>query len=294
MSDLHLLDLLSGADEYPISAPVPDQIRSRAEALREIELRFSAPTKPLEHNGVQRVNPQRGLLIAAAVFAAVVIAGGAFLALTQSWQSEPVSTTTTIPLVGAENDPAARSAFLPVEAAYAAHAISDHEAWFQALFPPDLRQSSTWWADAYATYALANDRFDSVQCTSHGFGDWPGISAEEPFFEDDEIATGFRFECILNETNAFHNAADITVAQVHDWVVKDGSIVAGVVGGDFETPDSFNQDFRNWLFNNHYDVFTRYETLPWLFPSGSSLGTALEYVNQFVEESPTWPRQPGE
>lgn len=293
MNDAQLLDALRAANEYPSHVRVPEQIRTPAEALRVFDEGSGGHPESLLP-AVHRIRePAPKGLVAVAVFAAIMIVGTAFLAMGPNRRSAPASKSTPIPLVGAEDSAVARDAFLAVESAYSAHGSDDGTAWFRAVFPPNVRNSKSWWAGVYATYALADERFDAVRCVSHGFGNWPGISEAEPFFEEDQIATGYRFECTMDETNRFHDAGGIVVRQVHDWVVADGAVVAAVVEGDFQEADAFNQDFRNWLLANHYDIFRSYETLPWLFPSHSSLGTALEYVGQFVKESPQWPRQPG-
>jgi hypothetical protein len=146
------------------------------------------------------------------------------------------------------------------------------------------------WGMTYRTYAIADQQYYLSRCISHGFGDWEGI-AEEPFFEPGEFATGYRFECEANQTNAFQSPGGIAVPVVHDWVVADGVIVAAIEGGDFEEADAFNQDFRNWLLANHNDVFRRMGVMPWLYPDEDSIVEALEYVDLFVADSPDWPRQ---
>jgi hypothetical protein len=294
MNDKQLLDHLSQADEYAPLMPLPEQIHTRSRALEVLDRRIAMdPTKLARLDPDTRLR-DRGWLIAAAVFAAVMIAGVALLAALNSTQSAPPATTPSIPLIGVGDDAVSAEAFILIEEAYAAHSRGDAGAWFRAFFPPGNRDQKNWWADVYVAYALADEQFEVSQCISHGFGDWAGISADEPFFEEDTVATGFRFECAVTESNAFHDAGGIMVDIVHDWVVAEGVIVAAISGGDFDAPDAFNQDFRNWLLANHYDVFTRMETLPWLFPNKASIITALEYVHLFVEDSTDWPRPSSE
>lgn len=294
MNDKQLLDHLSQADEYAPLMPLPEQIHTRSRALEVLDRRIAMdPTKLARLDPDTRLR-DRGWLIAAAVFVTIMIAGAALLAVLDNTRSAPPATTPSIPLIGESSDAAATDAFVLIEEAYAAHSRGDAGAWFRAFFPPGNRDQNNWWAGVYVAYALADERFEISQCIAHGFGDWAGISADEPFFEEDTVAAGFRFECAMTESNAFHDAGGIVVDIVHNWVVANGTIIAAIAEGEFEQADAFNQDFRNWLLANHYDVFTRMETLPWLFPDKASIITALEYVNLFVEDSADWPRPSAE
>lgn len=291
MNDAQLLDALARANEYPSHEQLPDSLVGPATALADLDRRIAGSSRGVHRHRSPSSGRRGGWLIAVAVFAAVMAAGAALVLFTSSRQLEPASTTTTIPLVGVEDSKAEGDAFELVEAAYANHSRGDGRAWFEALFPPEFRDGAAMWADVAATNSVAGETFHDVRCVSHGFGDWPGISADEQFPVEGAVTTGYRFECSLDETNTFHDAAGIVVSQVHNWVVADGAVVAAIVEGDFEQANSFNQDFRNWLLNNHYDVFARYETFPWLFPRQSSIAVALAYVNEFVDDSPDWPRR---
>jgi hypothetical protein len=216
-----------------------------------------------------------GLGVAAAVLLAVAVTVGVALALT---------TANPLPPANQVNDPDAAEAVAVVEAAYAAYNAGETEAWLAAVWPQGFESNElVGFGEVYAASVAAGARVHTIDCVPHGFGDWL-------IGENGAAVAGQRVRCATEETNNFHIPAGLEATFVSAWVVADGIIIAFEAEDDFGESEAFNLEFRNWLARNHKEAALGYNTFPWMFPKADSVPTALEYVDEFVQSSPDWPR----
>jgi hypothetical protein len=279
----HVLALFAGANPVPDAETLLDdqETLARLVAVEQRSTDMEDNLRSIEE--APQVPARRGWLIAAAAVV-VLIAGLGVMALTSGEQNG------SIPVSGIDGDPAAAEAFTVIEAAYAAYNAGELYAWAVARDAGSLGFTGEpigglagLQGDHAALYA-AGDRYEVAQCVSHGFGDWPGIT------DSGDPATGYRFTCKATSTNSFYGAGGIVLAEDYEWVVADGKSVAARSDGDYAPLAGFNKDFRQWLQDNHPEIAAGMQY--WRgngFPNRQDVATALEYVDQFVEDSPDWP-----
>jgi hypothetical protein len=194
-------------------------------------------------------------------------------------------TSQSVPLSGAEGDAEALEAFAAVEAAYVMFNNGD-EAWMEVR---DRGSASPSAADEYVPdegtvgyfrgTQAADAHLDISGCESHGSGEWSDIA-------DDGTVTGYYFTCTTVESNAFHGASDIEFAEMYNWVVADGEVVAVSSEGDFDEWFDYPEWFNAWVLIEHPELASEIEYVWWgstrAFPTADSIPTVLEYVEEFA------------
>ena len=290
-----ILDRLASANPIPDGAAKPGSVMT-ATALRSLiddrrETMQTESTQTLE--AVPPPPRRKPWLVAAAAFAAVIILVGAAAVIVASLGDEDDAATTTT-LETAE-EAAARAVVAGAFAAY--NSGEDPSLWpelrhrgdvvgeindagdFRAMLVEDEIAHE---AREQAAEHAAGAHIEVVQCTSSGWGEWPG-------FADDPVA-GYEFVCETIKTDAFHDAAGIQLAEQYHWVVADGDVVAmynDQVEADSAAWDAFMTEFVRWLEQTHPDAWDQielvYDDVPdFSYPNPATVALALEYVAEFV------------
>ncbi len=226
------------------------------------------------------------------VAAAIVVLGAAVMLVRNMGNETPVAGNAAISLEGADDDAEARAAFAAVEAAYRLHDAGD-PAWVElrsrggdgvVLTAAELTLA----LEEFEAGQAANPRIDVSSCFSQGLGDWGNFA-----FNGLPVPTGYYFVCSATETNDFLSALGVDVPSLFHWVVSDGEIVA--VRSE-EVPPDFNYGpaFRAWLEQTLpeavADIFSGTELL---FIDHAAAAAALDYVDEFLAQSDTYPIEEG-
>lgn len=282
---------LRDANPVPEPASLRRQSQDTSVLLAATRQRSTEMQTQEETTGRTRQEPRtRRLLVGIAVAAAVLVAVGVTVGVALTLRTDgstPPADQVTVPPEQATDQ---AEAVAVIEAAYAAFNAGDAEGWLSASQPQAVEPNELGLerGDVYAALHAAGHRIEVLQCFATRFGEWPGITDD-----GDGVATGHLVTCETKETNAFYGAAGIELISTSEWVINDGAVVGSDVEEDFGEADAFALDFRNWLVLNHKDAALGYETFPWMFPKERSVPAALEYVDEFVESSPDWPRPSG-
>jgi len=187
--------------------------------------------------------------------------------------------TTAIPLVGADDDPAAQAAFAVVELAFAAHNAGDMEIW---AFWRDRGGSAV----DYAYDVAAESRLEVTGCTYRGLGEWLM----------DEPVRGHGFDCETTLDDLFFRSAGVEFSGTYNWVVAED--LTWSWAGSSEDPEVMAQvmrDYRDWLEVAYPDVESgitwapRFPRFPAGFPLPDSIPAAVEYIDEFVADSDVYP-----
>jgi hypothetical protein len=216
-------------------------------------------------------------------FAISVLISAAISVAGCSGASEEASSS--IPLSGADGDPEAVEAFRVVEAAYVLFNTGD-EAWMEVRDRGGSHSAGDEYTPDEGTVGYFDGRqaadahLDISGCESHGSGEWADIA-------DDGAVAGYYFTCTTVESNAFHGASNIELAEVYGWVVEDGEVVAVSSEGDFDEWFDYPEWFNAWVLIERPELASEIEYVFWgatrAFPTADSVPTVLEYVEEFAE-----------
>jgi hypothetical protein len=196
---------------------------------------------------------------------------------------------TEIPVTGVVDGADVRKAFRLVAAAYQSYNDGDGEAWVEIRdrgsfhrSPSDAEASLEEGQAVFAAASALGSRIDVLGCFSRGSGEWP-------FLGDWRLPTpaGYWFCCETARTDAFHALSGVPLAEVFDWVVADGEVVA-VASTSSQWWNVFSDEFQQWMTDNHPGVSVG-------LPQGAAGlhvpdSAVVEYAEEFVQESPDWPR----
>jgi hypothetical protein len=214
----------------------------------------------------------------------VIVLGVAVVVVNQANQD-------SVPLAGADDASEATEAFKAVEAAYLAFNTGD-PAWVEVRLRGSFFESQededgllsdqlALWPD----YQAANPHLEVSGCASQGHGEWPDIVDEGV-----PAPTGYYFICEATKTDSLYDVAGVQLSETHHWVVDDGEVVAVKGSGGGTEPDAFLDAFQSWLWQTHPEVAG--ELVPFFSNpehDPGSIPTALEYVEEFVAQSDTYP-----
>ena len=201
----------------------------------------------------------------------VVLAG--LLVLSACGDDGSTGPTPTIPLSGAEDDSGAQEAFATVESAFAAFNSGDMDTW--ALW----REGGQGSAADFDFDVATGSRLAVERCSYRGLAEW---DMEVPL-------TGHGFDCAATRTDDILGAAGIELEMTYVWVI--GAAPDSSQGGsneDFEAANAFLRDFRDWLAASHPDVEAGIE-FDGDTPTAASVPTVIEYVDEFVAQSDSYP-----
>lgn len=198
-----------------------------------------------------------------------------------------------------ELDADAEEALAVVEAAFAAFNSGDMDTWalWREPGPPLVEEVPT---GADFDYELAvGSRLDVDQCTYRGFEEWR---------LPDGPLTGHGIECAVTQTDSVLQDAGIELEMTYLWVIgEDPESSIGGSNEDWTAPIDFYTEFFNWLSVTYPDVFaaTAVEEFRVPFdpdnpdpeagpivefiPVPEGVPTVLEYVDEFVAQSETYP-----
>lgn len=102
---------------------------------------------------------------------------------------------------------------------------------------------------------------------------------------------GHGFECAATQTDRLLEAAGIELEMTYNWVIGDDpeSSLAGS-NEDWGVLLEFLQGYHDWLADTHPDVAANVD-YEWrnVVPAAESVPTALEYVDEFVNQSDQYP-----
>jgi hypothetical protein len=196
------------------------------------------------------------------------------------------------PLAGADGDPEATEAFKAVETAYLAFNTGD-PAWVELRLRGSFFESQededgllSNQLAVWQEYQVANPHLEVSACASQGHGEWPDIVDEGV-----PAPTGYYFICETTTTDSLYDVAGVQLSETHHWVVDNGEVVAVIGGSGGETePEAFLDAFQSWLWQTHPEVAG--ELVPFFSNpehDPGSIPTALEYVEEFVAQSDTYP-----
>ena len=242
------------------------------------EMIMLAPLDDEPHPGRSR------LLLAAAVIAVAAIAG-LLLAATRSDDDslpadQPAQLPTThparsIPLTGAEDDPAAQDAFAIVQNAFAAYNSGDMRTW------ATRRDGVTAVVHDFTDEAARGGRLDVDSCEYKGLGAWR--TGEFP------LLSGHGFVCEVTHTDRFLHAAGIELEARYGWIVAE-DLSQSVAGSteDFRPAGLLMSRFRNWLEANLPEVAASIQ-YGRAFPLAASVPIATTYIEEFVADSDFYP-----
>lgn len=258
---------------------------------------------PMRENGNDRSpRPWTMVAVAAAVIAVVVV--GLVLVARDTDDPVPATDPETVPTVtpttrpepielrGADGDPAARDAFLSVEAAYRAFNAGDIETWAISYLEDDLGPADRERELGHLEAArAAGARYDVDGCDYVGVVEHdltPDEVGDDP--DASSVVSGPNFLCSATMTDAFTVASGIDFVENWTWMVADRP---WIVDGDFDSRTQlrdFLGDFRTWLRINHPDVEEEMTFVEWYnYPVAADVPRALEFVDRFVASDDRWP-----
>lgn len=181
----------------------------------------------------------------------------------------------SIPLVGGGDDPRVVEAFARVEAAFAAFNSGDMDAW--ALW----REGGQAGASRFAYELAAGSWLNVDECTYRGLAT----------FVMDGPLTGHGFDCAAIQSDRLLDAAGIGLQMTYNWVIGEDNVSSlGGSNENFEVVQAFMSDYRTWLATSHADVEGAMTFRSGFdFPAPESVAVALEYIDEFVSQSATYP-----
>ncbi|MGI9622431.1 MAG: hypothetical protein ACR2PK_06300, partial [Acidimicrobiales bacterium] len=101
---------------------------------------------------------------------------------------------------------------------------------------------------------------------------------------------GHGFNCAVTQTALILEPAGIESEMTYKWVI--GSGPESSLGGsnqDYTLIEDFWRDYRNWLATAHPDVEADMQFDSGVVPTAESVPSAIEYVDEFVAQSDSYP-----